>query len=130
MKNSFFLILVSCILFSCGSDVSEQLDEKLQADSAIVKAVIPKGEVTYVIRMLGVEAQPANTNEGRVAEHFIKSELDRSEVVTVELFRGVRKPEKFQKDGFKRFLGNLFTDRGNLNDSIIKHGYATVYKKK
>jgi len=42
------LCVISVLFFSCGSDVSEQLDEKLLADSVTTGVVIPKGEVKIV----------------------------------------------------------------------------------
>ena len=92
--------------------------------------VTPKGEVTYIIRFLDIDAPETSDKGGIVSEHFVKSEMDKTNTNFVELFRGVRKKEKFQKDRYKRMLGYIHTERGNLSALLVKHGYANIYTKK
>ena len=103
MKNSFFLILVSCILFSCGSDVSEQLDEKLQADSAIVKAVIPKGEVEIVEPIVDEEVVVLEKDGIKLTEIKSESNPEATIVLNTKQFEQGDNHLSFSVEGVKGY---------------------------
>lgn len=105
MRYNYLTILffIFLLISSCGSGVSEQLDEKLLVDSSTVKSVVPKGEVEIVEPVIDEEVVVLEKDGITLTEIKAESSPEATIVLNTKQFEQGENHLSFSVEGVKDY---------------------------
>ena len=110
--NTFFVLFFSFFLFGFTS-----LEDIRVVDGDTIRARADGEEIK--IRLVNIDAPEIGQPFGNKSKNFLDKLLYAKKVTL--LAEG--------KDRYGRVLGNIFSDKSNVNAMMVKFGFAWVYEK-
>ena len=110
--NTFFVLFFSFVLFGFAS-----LENIRVVDGDTIRARVDGEEIK--IRLVDIDAPEIGQPFGNKSKNFLDKLLYAKKVTL--LAEG--------KDRYGRVLGNVFSDKSNVNAMMVKFGFAWVYEK-
>ena len=110
--NTFFVLFSSFVLFGFTS-----LEDIRVVDGDTIRARADGEEIK--IRLVNIDAPEIGQPFGNKSKNFLDKLLYAKKVTL--LAEG--------KDRYGRVLGNIFSDKSNVNAMMVKFGFAWVYEK-
>lgn len=72
-------------------------------------------------RLYGINAPEMRTPEGKAAKLYLELLVSREPIIRLRTFKGD------SKDKYGRYLGELITANGSINEMMVEAGHAVVY---
>lgn len=77
-------------------------------------------------RLFGIQAPETNTPEGKKSKAWLASHLPKNEPIVIET---IRAPSGKLAKTFDRYVAILYKDNLNINNFLVKEGYAKKWDK-
>ncbi len=113
--KSFYILALSLVASILGAYTS--IENIRIVDGDTIKGIVDGKEIT--VRLVEIDAPEMDQPFGVESKKFLKNLIEDKKVTLIS--EG--------KDRYDRTLGELFVNKNNINETMVKSGFAWVYDR-